>query len=182
MAETPEAVAEGVAEGGVRAGEARARAVGAESVGVAAGEGEADLAALWAKAQRMGGETGPLLRAVMANCTLVAVHGGGPRRAVVSIAPAWAHRGAKWTGQIGEILGKLLGGAVIVEWAGGDVAGEAVASDEGGPAAESGAGPTGGGVGRAPRSEPVQVTDHPLVQRAIELFGGRVVDVQPRRK
>lgn len=148
---------------------------------------DANIAALWAKAQRAGGEAGPLLRAVMANCTLVSLQGGGdgPRRAVVSIAPSWAHRAAKWTEQIGELLGKQLGDKVIVEWAGGGAASEGSGADE--PVSRSSVGETGvrataGDGGAARGAEPVQVTDHPLVQRAIELFGGRVVDVQPRRK
>lgn len=139
-----------------------------------------NIGALWAKVQRAGGESGALLRAVLANCTLMELHGvgEGPRRAVVSIAPSWAHRAEKWTEQIGGLLGKQLGASVIVEWAGmgagGADAGDAAAVDDGERASSAGAG--------AARAEPVQVTDHPLVRRAIELFGGRVVDVQPRRK
>ncbi|MBY0312740.1 MAG: hypothetical protein K2W85_11780 [Phycisphaerales bacterium] len=148
---------------------------------------DASTGALWAKAQRAGGEVGPLLRAVMANCTLVSLQGGGdgPRRALVSIAPSWAHRAAKWTEQIGELLGKHVGGKVIVEWAGGVATGEGSGGDEpgnGSSAGESGSRALSGDGGASRGAEPVQVTDHPLVQRAIELFGGRVVDVQPRRK
>lgn len=144
-----------------------------------------NLGALWTRVQRAGGATNPLVRAVLANCTLVSVQGGGgggggdagPCRVLISAAPSWAHRAVKWTDQIGELLGQQLGAKAIVEWAGGQPTQEGGAEGDSADARADGA-----SVPASSANQPVLVTDHPLVQRAIELFGGRVVDVQPRRK
>lgn len=126
----------------------------------------------WERAVRTAIETKPILRAVLGNVRLVGVEG---EVATLAAAPGWGERVPRHLAEIAEFLSDEYGRpmrAVLAE-------GEATPTPEGGP---PGGGPDGTPAdGSAPRAGPVDVSEHPIVKAALELFGGRIVDVQPRR-
>ena len=133
-----------------------------------------DTAAIWAKVVRTGGAQDPMLRAVLVNMTLVSL---SPSQATIAVEAVWAPRAAKWTARVAELIGQQTGSTVSVLLQ-SPVTGEERVSDvvgEGSNGSES--------AGASVRERPVvgNAADHPLVKVAMELFGGRVVDVKPRR-
>lgn len=128
-----------------------------------------EVAAIWAKVVRAGGEQSPLLRAVLTNMTLISLT---PTQATIAVDSTWAARAAKWTTQVAELIGKQTGQTVSVLLQSpleGVSMTDVTSADGSAPAAP------------AVRPNVSNATDHPLVKTALELFGGRVVDVQPRR-
>lgn len=163
----------------VEAGEASGRAEeagGGAGGGAAGGAGASpELLAIWSRVVRAGGEGRPLLRAVLTNLTLVEIEAGAAT--LVPVA-GWASRAAKHLSQIAELLEREVGVPLQPRLVGGDL-GSGGSLEAGGGTGTGGQGPTpvlsSAGVGS------VQATEHPLVKVAVEVFGGRIVDVQPRR-
>jgi hypothetical protein len=118
---------------------------------------------------RAASEAGPLLRGVVTNCTLVRLEGG---RAVLDCPERLRPQALKQAQRLGEVFSREHGSAIVVEI----IDPEALAAQ----ASEPGAAQTPAHA-VAPRAEPTDVSEHPLVKQALELFGARVVDVQPRR-
>lgn len=115
----------------------------------------------------------PLLRVVLANTTLVEQTAGA---VVLRCAERYIAGARQRVGEIGALVEREWGRAVevrIEEPAAEDGAGEGDAkhgaADGSSGSASGAAGEGGGGVG-----------DDPLVKLAAELFGARIVAVQPR--
>jgi hypothetical protein len=127
----------------------------------------------------------PILRAILTNSSLVSLEAG---KASVVCAPKFAAGAPKWSSQIAELVAREHGSPVevTVRAAGSGETIEAPAPDVS-PNAPSADG-TEAAPGAAPhaastsRVNVVQAAEHPLIKQALELFGGRVVDVQPRRQ
>jgi hypothetical protein len=129
----------------------------------------------------------PLLRAVLINSTLESLEGG---KAIVVCSGRYAADAEKrWRASITELLSREAGTAVelIIRSAEGTPA-PAEAPPAGTPDAADAAEPAAPrpqpapGPGRAPAQALNNAAEHPLVKQALELFGGRIVDIQPRRR
>jgi len=136
-----------------------------------------DLAALWTRVIRSPG-LHPVLRAILTNSSLASLVGG---KATIVCGPRFAAGAPKWAGNIAELLAKEAGAPVEVIVRGA-AASEPSATGEVEPRSVGAVDPAPQATSPAPRVNIVQATEHPLVKQALELFGGRVVDVQPRKK
>jgi hypothetical protein len=116
-------------------------------------------------------EKKPLLRAVLGNVRFLRLEGDV---ATLAANPGWATRVPKHLAEIDEFLSQEHGRPI-----------RAILDED--PAAATPAdAPTAGGADAPaapppPRPGVTDVSDHPMVKTALELFGGRIVDVQPRR-
>jgi len=161
-------------------------------VGLGALSTPAALAPLWSKVIRSPGIS-PILRAILTNSSLTSLEDD---KATIVSAPKFATGAPKWVVQMAELIGHHHGAKVEVHLraaAGGeqitqpsadakpaagdtgDEPSDASRGDENEPSAPASRPPASGGSG----SQPIE---HPLVKRALEVFGGRIVDVQPRRR
>lgn len=133
---------------------------------------------LWGRVVRAGGEKGPLLRVFLMNASLHSLSGG---KAVIICAERYLSGAPKWVVTLADLLTREAGEAVQVEIRGdspaGGSSGAPGADGQQGGAAAGAAGAAGavGGGGA------MNVLDDPLVKQAVEMFGAKVVDVQPRR-
>lgn len=140
----------------------------------------AGLAPLWSRVIRAEGIS-PLLRAVLINSTLESLDSG--RATVVCSARYAADAEKRWRGSITELLSRESGAAIDLTICSAD--GAVVATPPAAPA-EDAAPQSDSSPAPAPAPSrpgvPSNAADHPLVKQAIELFGGRIVDIQPRRR
>jgi hypothetical protein len=146
-----------------------------------------NLAPLWSRIIRTPGLS-PILRAILTNSSLTSLEGG---KATIVCTPKFASGAPKWTTQMADLISREHGAKVeIIIRAAAD--GESIApraadappASDGSPDATSDADspPASSSDSPAPRTGGSQPTDHPLVKQALEVFGGRIVDVQPRRR
>lgn len=153
----------------------------ATAVGVSA-----EAAAVWSKVVQVCVQQHPLLRALVTNSMLVSLEG---EKALLSCAERFALSAPKWREKLGELFTRERGTTTVVEFEapGGSPESAAAVSGDAGAASEStspGAGaPAAAAGGAAAFTRPAMpgpgAVEHPLVKQAIELFGARVVDVQP---
>ena len=148
-----------------------------------------EAAAVWSKVVHTCVQQHPLLRALVTNSMLVSLEG---EKALLSCAERFAAGAHKWSEKLSEVFTRERGATTIVEFEqpaappvaaeggenGGAESGEAGASAQ---ATAPSAAPAGAGVGGGlrPAMPGPGALEHPLVKQAIELFGARVVDVQP---
>lgn len=138
-------------------------------------------AGVWGRVVRGAGAASPILRAVLTNASLARVEGD---EAVVTCSPRYLSGAQKMRGQIAEALSRELGREVRVDLR---VAEEAhVAAGDGTGVSESSAdteqNATSANVMEQSRAafNPNLAMENELVKQAMELFGGRIVDVRPR--
>lgn len=151
-------------------------------VGLGALATPAALAPLWSKVIRSPGIS-PILKAILTNSSLTSLDGG---KATVVSTPKFATGAPKWITHITELISHAHGTKVevlLLAAAGNEPITQPAPEDS----ASSNADPTDPDAPPIPRSPPpstgtFQPTDHPLVKQALEVFGGRIVDVQPRKR
>lgn len=154
-------------------------------VGLGALATPAALAPLWSKVIRSPGIS-PILKAILTNSSLTSLDGD---KATVVSTPKYATGALKWITHITDLISREHGSKVevILRAAAG---GESIppraddASTGSSSSADSSSDPD---ASPAPRSQPLssgtsQPMDNPLVKHALEVFGGRIVDVQQRRR
>lgn len=129
----------------------------------------------WQRVARSASDVSPVLRGIVINCTLLRYEGG---KVLLDCPERFRPMAVKHAAKLGEMFSRESGAAVVVEIHDP----EAAAATAGG----GGAGAEGEAASLVPtvapaRPDPVMVTEHPLVKRALELFQARVVDVQPRK-
>ena len=139
----------------------------------------AALAPLWSRVIRSASAS-PVMRAILMNSTLASVENGV---ATIIAPPRYASGAPKFLAQISDLLTREHGSplqALVrsadtsepIDAAPTDTAPTDIAHD---PIAQQ---------PPAPRPTPSNLpnaANHPLVKQALELFGGRIVDVQPRK-
>lgn len=153
-----------------------------------------ELAPLWSRIIRAEGVS-PLLRAVLINSTLESLEGG--RATIVSTARYAADAEKRWRGSIIELLTRESGASAPIELTirstDGAIVNTPPTPSTPSPIAAGGSPPgSHGEPSAAPTPAPSRpgalaasvnnAADHPLVKQALELFGGRIVDIQPRRR
>lgn len=149
-----------------------------------------ELAPLWTRVIRAE-DLSPLLRAVLINSTLESLEGG--RATVVCSGRYAADAQKKWRASITELLSREAGTAIELTIRSADGAAAMVEAPVA-AASEAEATMDAASVPIPPRPASVpsparmpaqslnNAADHPLVKQALELFGGRIVDIQPRRR
>ncbi len=140
-----------------------------------------DLAQLWSKVIRAEGIS-PLLRAVLINSSLTSFHAG---KATIACLPRYATDANKrWRLPIAELFAKESASTtpieVIIDAPEGALAPATPSPSQ--PVTQSPVQPAPQASSAAPAQLLTNPSTHPLVQTAIELFGGRIVDIQPRKK
>ncbi len=142
----------------------------------------AGLAPLWSRVIRAE-NISPLLRAVLINSTLESLETG--RATLVCSARYAADAQKKWRGSITELLSREAGTPIDLTILSTD---GAVVTLPAAPAADSASAPPPNPSSSTPSPAPSRpgapnnAADHPLVKQALELFGGRIVDIQPRKR
>lgn len=138
-----------------------------------------DLAPLWSKIIRAEGLS-PLLRAILINSALTSFENG---KATITCLPRYAKdANIRWRANIAELIAKESNSTSPIEIIinGGETAPTAPESPHSSrrdtPTPPRPAQPA------APAQLLTNPSTHPLVQQAIELFGGRIVDIQPRKR
>jgi hypothetical protein len=146
----------------------------------------AALAPLWSKVIRAEGISA-LLRAVLINSTLESLEGG--RATIVCAGRYAADAQKKWRGSIVELLSRESGAPIeltiqstdggVIQTPSPAAAEPADASSPNSPTSQT---PTSAPPAPSRPGAPNSAAEHPLVKQALELFGGRIVDIQPRRR
>jgi hypothetical protein len=143
-----------------------------------------DLAPLWSKVIRAEGIS-PLLRAVLINSSLISFNSG---KATIHCLPRYAKDAStRWRMNIAELIAKESSSTTPVEIiiTGAE---NSPASTAPSPHSSSPHSSPPQPDSPQPRAEPapqpttINPSTHPLVQTALELFGGRIVDIQPRKR
>lgn len=152
-------------------------------VGLGALSTPAALAPLWSKVIRSPGIS-PILKAILTNSSLTSLDGG---KATVVSTPKFATGAPKWIAQITELISHAYGAKVEVVLRAAAAGSEPITQPAPDDSASSDAAAGDTDAPAMPRSQPpstgsFQPTEHPLVKQALEVFGGRIVDVQPRRR
>jgi hypothetical protein len=150
---------------------------------------------LWSNVVHAGMAQSPVLRTVLMNTMLVSfTTDGGARRATLCCSERFANGAAKQRDRIAELFQRECGGPVEIIFQ-DTLAAQAnstgtqpaapltntaaadanAASDTASPATDINPRPL------PPRAAPTQISDHPLVKHALEVFSAKIVDVQPRR-
>jgi hypothetical protein len=154
-------------------------------VGLGALATPAALAPLWSKVIRSPGIS-PILKAILTNSSLVSLDSG---KAIVVSTPKYATGAPKWITQITDLISREHGSKVEVALraaAGGEsISPRADDASIGSPSSADSS--SNADFSTAPRSQQhasgtSQPMDNPLVKHALEVFGGRIVDVQQRRR
>ncbi len=135
----------------------------------------AALAPLWARVIRAA-TASPVMRAILMNSTLARVESG-------IAPPRYASGAPKFLAQISDLITREHGSTVkaLVRTSEPETPIDTSTPDS----APSDAQPIPAPAPRPVPSTPANLsnaTDHPLVKHALELFGGRIVDIQPRRQ
>lgn len=151
-------------------------------VGLGALATPAALAPLWSKVIRSPGIS-PILKAILTNSSLTSIDGG---KATVVSTPKYATGAPKWLTQITELITREHGTKVevILRAAAGNEPISEVAPDSPASADATASDSDASSTPRShtPATGSIQPTEHPLVKQALEVFGGRIVDVQQRRR
>lgn len=142
-----------------------------------------EAAAVWSKVVHTCVQQHPLLRALVTNSMLVSLEG---EKALLACAERFAAGAHKWSEKLSEVFTRERGATTIVEFE-QPVAPPVAAGEEGVAAGASETGASGNAdapataptVSARPTMPGPGAIEHPLVKQAIELFGARVVDVQP---
>lgn len=153
----------------------------ATAVGVSA-----EAAAVWSKVVQVCVQHHPLLRALVTNSMLVSLEG---EKALLSCAERFALSAPKWREKLSEVFTRERGATTAVEFevpgappesAGTEGGGEAGAASDSTAQSAGAQASTGAAASfTRPAMPGPGAVEHPLVKQAIELFGARVVDVQP---
>lgn len=158
---------------------------------------------VWARVVRACGQTNPILRAILTNSTLLGLENGS---ALLTCSERFAVGAKKHQAAIAQAFERELGRPIVVEFrdalgvpaagaTGGNsetapgsatdgVSSDSPTSQEGQPAtAAGGATEDAGPQAKAPvrNFNSNTAAEHPLVKQAMELFGAKIVDVQPRK-
>ncbi len=154
-------------------------------VGLGALATPAALAPLWSKVIRSPGIS-PILKAILTNSSLTFLDAG---KATVVSTPKYATGAPKWITQITDLISREHGSKVEVTLraAAGSESIAPRADDASTANSASADSSSDADASPAPRSQPPssgtsQPMDNPLVKHALEVFGGRIVDVQQRRR